>query len=106
MIREPIKVYVTKYAASSCVFMQAVVETTMPTMVQVTANGRKGPYLAPTYYHKPDWHLTEQEARADWERRITKAIAAAEKKIKKLKAIDPWTAVIDDKGEETADGHS
>lgn len=104
MIREPIKVYVTRYAATACVFTQDVVETTMPTMVQVTANGLRGRFLAPTYYHKPDWHLTEQEARADWERRITKAIAAAERKIKKLKAIDPWAAEIDNKGEDKSDG--
>lgn len=56
-----------------------------------------GPWLGFTFY------LTEQEARADWERRIAKAIAAAEKKIKKLKAIDPWTAKIDNKGEEKSD---
>ena len=71
-------------------------------MVQATTNGL-GRFLAPMHYHKPDWHLTEQEARADWERRITKAIAAAERKIKKLKAIDPWTADIDNKGEDKSD---
>lgn len=95
MIREPIKVWVTRYALTRGIFTQDVIQTSIPAMVKTQPLQRYYPSL---YYNKPDWHLTEQEARADWERRITKAIAAAEKKIKKLKAIDPWTAEIDNKG--------
>jgi hypothetical protein len=45
------------------------------------------PQLVSSYYHKPHWHHTKEEAKAQAERMRQRKVASLEKQIAKLKAM-------------------
>lgn len=74
------KVFITKYALTQGIF-------------EIDAKDHGGGMISmvdaqyPTNYHKPDWHLTYEEALADARTRRNAKIASLEKQIAKLEEL-------------------
>lgn len=88
-------VYVTKYALTSGITKELVHKTGTPTMVETT-----GCFLT-TYYHKPDWHDTEKEARTRTAHMIGKKIASVQKQLDRLKKLHAADMPITDQTKNT-----
>jgi hypothetical protein len=87
-------VFVTKYALTEGITKEKVHETDSPTMVETS-----GCYMT-SYYHKPDWHNTEAEARERTAVMIKKKIASVQKQLDRLQKLDAKTMPIVDKRQE------
>lgn len=72
------KVWITKYALTTGIFMAEVEETHTPTMVSDKMNSYH------SRYHKPDWHLTEAEAIEQAEKMVLRKIKSVQKQLDKL----------------------
>lgn len=76
------KVFVTKYALTTGILViEARRVEAVPHMVEDIRQ------RFPTYYHKPHWHETWEEAQYQAERMQAKAIIAARKKLSKLERM-------------------
>lgn len=80
MSEELVKAYITQYALTRGIFATVVETTHIDTMVSTTSRFKQ-------YFHKPDWHLTYEEAVARAEEMRQKKIASLEKQLAKLKAM-------------------
>jgi len=73
--------YITQHALTKGILdLPGEIVSETPTMVQIEAK-------SPTFYHKPHWHLTMEEAVAQAEKMRLAKIASLEKQLAKLKAL-------------------
>lgn len=83
------KFIITKYALTTGVFVASgMVEHDNHTMIKVSAK-----YGG--YYHKPDWHITSEEAIARVQVMRDAGLKSLRKKVAKLEAMDIEAAVRD-----------
>ncbi len=73
-------VYVTKYALTQGVLIREVRETHTPAMVATIGSVQ--------CFHKPDWHLTEKEAKERVKEMIQSKRNSIERMTKKLDKIE------------------
>ena len=83
------KFIITKYALTTGVFVASgIVEHDIHTMIKVSSKHGG-------YYHKPDWHVTLEEAISRVQVMRAAALKSLHKKVAKLEAMDIEAAVRD-----------
>ena len=78
-----IHVWVTKYTLTSGIF-----EADAYHCVSVSDRMIEIPGHPPAHYHKPDWHLSREDAVSHAEQMRDKKVASMEKKLKKLREME------------------
>ncbi len=79
------KVWITKYALTKGVFTAVnVVQGVGTSDRMITVSVKSGRHMATEYFHKPQWHTTEEDARAQVQKMVNAALKAIKKKVAKL----------------------
>lgn len=94
-LEKTVTVFITKYW-ETCGILEALCTTVdkYPEMIRI------GTGLGGLYLHKPDWHLTLEEARDHVMILKARKVIAIQKKLQKVEAIDPYVMQPTQWGEE------